>query len=134
MTTIRIAIALMSSLLVLSGCASTEEQEKQRMIELTAQSRASVLSAGLPIEQGPLSIMRASAKNGVVELMMLYNTDAKGAKPIDSVIKSSMDYYCNNVEVLQNLEIGVSYRIMLRNSRGQLMVDELISQQRCESL
>ncbi|MEZ8103876.1 GspS/AspS pilotin family protein [Vibrio cortegadensis] len=134
MTTIRIAIALMSSLLVLSGCASTEEQEKQRMIELTAQSRASVLSAGLPIEQGPLSIMRASAKNGVVELMMLYNTDAKGAKPIDSVIKSSMDYYCNNVEVLQNLEIGVSYRILLRNSRGQLMVDELISQQRCESL
>ncbi|OEE79069.1 GspS/AspS pilotin family protein [Vibrio genomosp. F6] len=134
MTTIRIAIALMSSLLVLSGCASTEEQEKQRMIELTAQSRASVLSVGLPIEQGPLSIMRASAKNGVVELMMLYNTDAKGAKPIDSVIKSSMDYYCNNVEVLQNLEIGVSYRILLRNSRGQLMVDELISQQRCESL
>lgn len=134
MTPIRIAVALMSSLLVLSGCASTEEQEKQRMIELTAQSRASVLSAGLPIEQGPLSIMRASAKNGVVELMMLYNTDAKGAKPIDSVIKSSVNYYCNNVEVLQNLEIGVGYRILLRNSRGQLMVDELISQQRCENL
>lgn len=127
----RIATCLLGSLFLVSGCASSEDQEKQRMIELTAQSRASVLSAGLPIEQGPLSIMRASAKNGVVELMMLYNTDAKGAKSIDHVVKSSVTYYCNNVEVMKNLEIGVSYRILLRNSRGQLMVDELITQQRC---
>ncbi|SEG18089.1 Type II secretion system (T2SS) pilotin, S protein [Vibrio hangzhouensis] len=115
---------------ILAGCANTGD-DQQRQIEMLAQSRASVLSSGLPIEQGPLSIMKASANKGVVEIMMLYNTDAKGAKPIDTVLRNSMNYYCTDREVKANLDMGLAYRIMIRNARGQLMVDQMVTKQYC---
>ncbi|ASI90543.1 MULTISPECIES: GspS/AspS pilotin family protein [Vibrio] len=116
---------------VLAGCSSTND-DQQRQIEMLAQSRASVLSSGLPIEQGPLSIMKASANKGTVEIMMIYNTDAKGAKPLDTVLRNSMNYYCTDREVKSNLDMGLAYRIKIRNSRGQLMVDQLVTKDYCD--
>ncbi|MFS1429914.1 type II secretion system pilot lipoprotein GspS-beta, partial [Vibrio splendidus] len=60
---------------LLAGCSSSSEQDKQRQLEMMAQHRAGVLSAGLPIEYGPLSVMRVLAKNTVIEIMMIYNQD-----------------------------------------------------------
>ncbi|PMH46891.1 hypothetical protein BCU68_00875 [Vibrio sp. 10N.286.49.B3] len=122
---------VLAAIALLSGCASSADKEEQQRIEMMAKNRAAVLSTGLPLKSGPLSIMRATAKSGVVEMMMLYNEDAEGAKPISQVMASSINYYCHNVEVKASLEQGLAYRIQLRNSRGQLMVDEFITKATC---
>ena len=118
--------------LVLVGCSSSD-QDKQRQLEMMAQHRAGVLSAGLPIEYGPLKVMRVLAKNTVIEIMMIYNQDAQGAKPLNQVLKSSVNSYCTSSEVRANLHMGLAYNIKIRNTRGQLMVEQLISKQTCES-
>ncbi len=43
----------------LAGCSSSNDN--QRQLELMASNRAGVLSAGLPLEYGPLQIMRVSS-------------------------------------------------------------------------
>ncbi|WP_333705021.1 GspS/AspS pilotin family protein [Vibrio hepatarius] len=116
---------------ILSGCSSSAE--KQRHLELLADNRAGLLAAELPLEAGPLSILRATAKSTTIELMMVYNQDAPGAKPISEVLKRSIQTYCTNKDTKSNLEVGLSYRIKMRNSRGQLLIDELITQKTCES-
>ena len=118
--------------LALAGCSSSD-QDKQRQLEMMAQHRAGVLSAGLPIEYGPLKVMRVLAKNTVIEIMMIYNQDAQGAKPLNQVLKSSVNSYCTSSEVRANLDMGLAYNIKIRNTRGQLMVEQLISKQTCEN-
>ncbi|NLS13007.1 type II secretion system pilot lipoprotein GspS-beta [Vibrio sp. SM6] len=117
------------SILTLSGCASNDEQARQ--LEILASNRAGILSAGLPLEYGPLQVMSATAKRHVIEIMMIYNDSAPGAKPISDVVSASVSYYCNNPEIKSQLDKGLLYRIKLRNSRGQLMVDEYISAPSC---
>ena len=130
MNKIKFSIA-MAALLTVVGCASQDDEERKR-IEALAQSRASIIASGLPLESGPLSIMKASAKSGVVEIMMLYNTDARGAMPMSQVLYNSTNYYCTNPDVVANLQEGVMYRILMRNSRGQLVIDELINEDYCK--
>ncbi len=67
-----LGLALLS-LAVLAGCSANAEREKN--LELLAANRASILSSELPLEYGPLNIMRANAKGSTIELMMVYNTD-----------------------------------------------------------
>ena len=116
----------------LAACASNDDPKKQ--LELLAKSRANILGSELPIEAGPLSIMRATAKSTTIELMMVYNQDAPGAKPTGQVMNNSIRHYCTNTDTLANMEVGLSYRIKMRNSRGQLMVDELVTYERCQLL
>lgn len=72
----------------LAGCSSTDDN--QRQLELMASNRAGVLSAGLPLEYGPLQIMRVSSNKNVVEMMMIYNDGALGAKPLNQVLNTSI--------------------------------------------
>ncbi|ENP8395010.1 GspS/AspS pilotin family protein [Vibrio alginolyticus] len=113
----------------LAGCSSTDDN--QRQLELMASNRAGVLSAGLPLEYGPLQIMRVSSNKNVVEMMMIYNDGALGAKPLNQVLNTSIYTYCSNPEVRKQIDMGLMYRIKVRNSRGQLMADELVSAQTC---
>ncbi|EGA72234.1 hypothetical protein VISI1226_06179 [Vibrio sinaloensis DSM 21326] len=123
--------ALATVLAVLAGCSSSAQ--KQKHLELLADNRAQLLSSELPLEAGPLSIMRASAKGTTIEIMMVYNQDAQGAKPTSAVLNYSINTYCSNPAIKTNLDAGLTYRIKMRNTRGQLMADELISAQRCDS-
>lgn len=118
-------------LVLLSGCSSSSDN--QRNLELLADNRASLLSAELPLEYGPLNIMRATAKGTSIEMMMVYNADDKNAKPVTQVMQSSIKTFCSDKNIKANLEVGLSYRIKMRNTRGQLMVDETITQQTCAS-
>lgn len=127
----RSAALLGLMVMMLAGCSSNAE--KQRNLELLAENRASVLSAELPLEAGPLSILRASASGTTIEIMMVYNTDARGAKPASQLLNQSINVYCTNPDTKANMEVGLSYRIKIRNTRGQLMIDELITSQRCQS-
>ncbi len=119
------------TLTLLTGCSSNANHEKN--LELLADNRASLLSSELPIEHGPLNIMRATSQGSTIEMMMVYNADEKSAKPINQVLQTSIKTFCANKDIRTNLDVGLSYRIKMRNSRGQLMVDELITQQTCQS-
>ncbi len=126
----RFIVILLS--LFIFACSSSGNEEKQ--LELLAMNRAGVISSGLPIEVGPLHIMRASANKNVVEIMMIYNSDSKGAKPIKQVLEQSIRSYCSDKTTLTNLDIGLMYRIKIRNPRGQLMVDQLIDKNTCHPI
>ncbi|ANS85787.1 GspS/AspS pilotin family protein [Vibrio scophthalmi] len=124
----RLASALLLASFLM-GCASDGNQ--QRQLELLASNRASLLAAELPLEAGPLSIMRASSKGTTIEIMMVYNQEQQGAKPLQQVLNTSITRYCTNKDTKANLDAGLSYRIKMRNSRGQLMADEFVSQETC---
>ncbi|PWF68013.1 hypothetical protein CCD93_13225 [Vibrio sp. T21] len=116
----------------LTGCSSNDDN--QRQLELMASNRAGVLSAGLPLEYGPLQIMRVSSNKNVVEMMMIYNDDALGAKPLNQVLNTSIYTYCNTPSVREQIDMGLMYRLKVRNSRGQLIADELVSEQTCSKI
>ncbi|MDN3679898.1 GspS/AspS pilotin family protein [Vibrio tapetis subsp. quintayensis] len=124
-----ILLSLMAVLLV-SGCASNND--KQKTINLVAEQRASILSAGLPIEYGPLNIMRANAKEGIVEILMIFNAD-DAPQSSKQLMSHAVDYYCSSKEVKGNMEIGVKYRLMLRNPRGQLLIDQMVTKDTCKA-
>ncbi|MCG7488144.1 GspS/AspS pilotin family protein [Vibrio sp. Of14-4] len=115
---------------IVAGCSSSGEQ---RQLEMLAHSRASVIAAELPMEVGPLSILRANSKGTMIEIMMVYNQDAPKAKPIQHVLKTSIQSYCSDEETKDNLDVGLTYRIKMRNTRGQLMVDQIVSKQTCQA-
>ncbi|MGL0816609.1 GspS/AspS pilotin family protein [Vibrio vulnificus] len=117
-------------LLALAGCSSNGEKERQ--LELMASNRAGVLSAGLPIEYGPLKVMRISSSKNIVEIMMIYNTDATGAKPTQELLATSVSKYCEDATVRNQLDMGLMYRIKIRNSRGQLIIDEMVTAASCQ--
>lgn len=119
------------ALSALAGCTSSSE--KQRQLELLASNRAGVLSAGLPLEYGPLKIMRVSSNQNVIEMMMIYNDTAAGAKPLTQVLNSSIYTFCHKTDIRDQINMGLMYRVKIRNTRGQLMADELISEQRCSN-
>ncbi|WP_194435276.1 GspS/AspS pilotin family protein [Vibrio fluminensis] len=118
------------TLATLAGCAGNSQQQH---LELLASNRASVLAGELPLEAGPLSIMRATAKGTTIEIMMVYNQDQAGAKPIEQVMNRGISYYCSNKDTKANLEAGLSYRLKMRNTRGQLMLDQFVSEESCTS-
>ncbi|EGR2392840.1 hypothetical protein FLL80_04485 [Vibrio cholerae] len=123
--------SVIASTLLLVGCSSGSA-EKQRNLELLAGNRASLLSTELPLEFGPLNILRATAKGSTVELMMVYNTDANNAKPTEQVLQSAVSSFCANKDIRSNLDVGISYRIQMRNTRGQLMADQLVTKDSCK--
>jgi hypothetical protein len=119
-------IALFATL-TLAGCASNNEQ--QRELELQADRRANILASNLPLEYGPLTITRATSKNEVVIIEMLYNQ--AGSKPADQLMASAKNYYCASDDVKAAMDEGIRYLIKIRNSRGQVVVEEIISSQTC---
>ncbi|MGF1910693.1 GspS/AspS pilotin family protein [Vibrio kasasachensis] len=124
---LRVFISLIT-LMTIAGCASNSDQKQ---LELLANNRASVLAAELPLEAGPLSIMRANAKGSTIEIMMIYNQDQLGAKPANNVLSNGISYYCSNRDTKANLEAGLSYRLKMRNTRGQLILDEFVTKDTC---
>lgn len=126
---LKLSLAMLTAILV-TGCSSSGEQ---RQLEMLAHSRASIIAAELPMEVGPLTIMRANSNGTMIEIMMVYNQDASGAKPIQQVLKTSIKSYCSGQETKNNLDVGLSYRIKMRNTRGQLMIDEIVTKQTCQA-
>ncbi|MGJ7093746.1 type II secretion system pilot lipoprotein GspS-beta [Vibrio hannami] len=120
-----VLLMLGSSLL---ACSSSGEKEAQ--LEAIASHRAQILSAGLPIEHGPLTVMQAKASGKVINILMIFNT-ANGQLP-QNLLEKSTQYYCSNNEIKTNLEQGISYEITIKNSRGQTLVEHPVSKASCE--
>ncbi|WP_428774245.1 GspS/AspS pilotin family protein [Vibrio sp.] len=121
---------LLATILLAAGCSSGAE--KQRQLEMVASSRANLLASNLPIERGPLSIMRANAYGSTIEIMMIYNEDAPTAKPTRQLLQASLNQYCSSDDIKNALEVGVTYRLKIRNSRGQLIIDQVVDQNACK--
>lgn len=119
-----ILIAL--SALLLAGCASNEQQQE---IEMLADYRASILASTLPLEMGPLTLIQVKEKQGVVEMMFL--DSGNGELSTTQIIENSITTYCKDQEIRPVLEKGVSYRYVIRNSRGQKQNDIFVTEQSC---
>lgn len=112
----------------LFACSSTAEKEAK--IEAIASHRAQILSAGLPIEHGPLTVMQAKANGMVINILMIYNSPNGQLPP--ELLDNSTRYYCTNNEIKTNLEQGISYNITIKNSRGQTLVEHPVSKASCQ--
>lgn len=115
--------------LLLAACSSTSEREKY--LALLAENRAATLNADLPIEMGALTILRANAKKSSIELMMLYNPEHPNASEANQILTHATEYFCQNDAITTNLKAGLSYQIMMRNPRGQLIANQNISFAHC---
>ncbi|SHO57246.1 GspS/AspS pilotin family protein [Vibrio quintilis] len=116
---------------VLFGCSSSHSDQDEQLT-LLAANRANIIQSKLPVKSGPLSIMRASSNGKIIELMMIYNETAPGAKPIQVILNHSIKQYCLQADTKANLDAGINYRIKMRNSRGQLMIDQLLTKATCK--
>lgn len=125
---IRPAHWIVIATLLLAGCS---RHDKDDQLALLASNRAQLLSSQLPIESGPLSILRAIAQKNVIEIMMIYNTDAPDTPSTEQLVATSIAHYCRDKDTLANLDAGIVYRIKVRNTRGQLMIDRSISSADC---
>ncbi len=123
-------LCILAAVGILAGCSTSDSKERE--LELMASNRASVLSEGLPIEQGPLKILRIDAKGGVVRMMMIYNAGAQGAKPVNTVLDNSIASYCKNNEIKTQLNMGLVYRITIRDPRGQVIADKMVNKSSCD--
>ncbi|MUK60775.1 hypothetical protein GNP81_07710 [Aliivibrio fischeri] len=114
------------SAIILSGCASNEQQQE---IEMLADYRASVLASVLPLEMGQLTLLQAKAKQGVVKMMFL--DGGNGEISTNQIIENSITTFCKDKEVRPVLDKGVTYRYIIRNSRGQKQNDIIVNEQSC---
>lgn len=114
------------SAIILSGCASNEQQQE---IEMLADYRASVLASVLPLKMGQLTLLQAKAKQGVVEMMFL--DSESGEISTNQIIENSINTFCKDQEVRPVLDKGVVYRYVIRNARGQKKNDIIVNQQSC---
>ncbi|MGO1298278.1 MAG: GspS/AspS pilotin family protein [Vibrio sp.] len=117
---------------LLAGCSSADQDKKR--LEMIATNRAALLSSELPLQYGPLHIMRANSRGSLIEMMMVYNTDAADAKPVQEVMKQSATSFCKNPTIADNLNQGIDYRIKIRDSRGKLLIDNIITDKSCGKL
>ncbi|CAM2954331.1 GspS/AspS pilotin family protein [Vibrio rarus] len=119
-------VAILATL-ILAGCASSSDD--QRELKLMADRRAGILASSLPIEYGPLTITRATAKDTTVIIEMLYNQS--GSKPADKLVQSASDYYCSSEEIRASMDKGINYFIKVRNNRGQMVIQQGINAASC---
>lgn len=119
-------VTLAAAIITLAGCSSSQAQKQ---LEAAAAHRAGTLSAGLPMEFGPLTVLQAKARGSDIEITMVYNESAK--LPANQLMARSINYYCSNQEVKANLDMGISYSIKMRNARGQLLAEQSITSDSC---
>ena len=96
---------------------------------MLADYRASILASTLPLEMGPLTLIQVKEKQGVVEMMFL--DSGNGELSTTQIIENSITTYCKDQEIRPVLEKGVSYRYVIRNSRGQKQNDIFVTEQSC---
>ncbi len=112
------------------ACSSSDEH--QRNLELLADSRANLISSSLPLEAGPLTILQASAKGDIVQLLMMYDDDNTRLSAKQLYLNSVLSL-CLNKTIQDNLAMGLRYHINIRNARGQKIVNETLTQDGCGS-
>lgn len=125
----RLIYLLFITTFVLTGCTSNDE--KNRQLELLASNQSEILSKSIPIEYGALKILRVSSNENIVSMLMIYNDKGHSEKEIYQIITSSVKTYCNTSLIRKKMDLGLVYKIEIRNPRGKLITSELISNESC---
>ncbi len=122
-----ICLALAATTLL--GCASSSAK-KQQQLARKAEARAGILAAGLPVNYGALSIVNAHSKDANIILDMVYSQST--ALSANQLFEKAKDTYCANESITESLEEGMNYQVRIRNSRGQMVVNQMITQNSCQ--
>ena len=128
---IKMRIALIASItFTFLGCVSQGKQEKQ--LEILAANRASLIQSELPVKvSNMISIMRASAYGETIEIMMICHSSSED---LEQILMQGVQSYCSDKVTITNLDIGLVYRIKVRNSRGKLLSDRVIDKGLCQKI
>ncbi len=116
----------MLGVILFSGCASDTHQQQ---VEILADYRASILASSLPIQMAQLTLITVKERQGTVEMIFL--DSETGNISTNQIIDKSVITFCNDKEIRPVLEKGVSYRYIVRNSRGQKKNDMLVNEEVC---
>ena len=124
-------IILLTTLLIVGGCASTEAEQTKAAVAL-AKKRAAYINNNVPYEKvGQYLVMKARAHEKTVDITILYGGGGEVA-PIQAV-KVASNNYCSNVELSAFFNQGISYKIVIMDIRGRKLVEQLVNADYCNA-
>lgn len=122
-------IVALSALLILGGCASTQDDAALAL----AKIRAASINNKAPYDKvDQYQIMKAQAREKTVEITILYGGGSKIAP--SQAAKTAASNYCNSEELSPLFHEGVSYNIVIMDMRGRKMVEQAVYADYCKQL
>ncbi|OOE71967.1 type II secretion system pilot lipoprotein GspS-beta [Salinivibrio sp. ML290] len=112
--------------LILSACSSTQHDQAAE----AAIQRADMIAQLLPMDIEGYSLVRARAQDAIIELTLL----EKNAKKAPGQLFSGLERrYCENNDIRNMLDSGISYTILVRDTRGRQILENAIDATGCAS-
>lgn len=122
-----VKVLMMTGLgLILSACSSTQHDQA---VEAATQ-RADMIAQLLPMDIEGYSLVRARAQDAIIELTLL----EKNAKKAPGQLFSGLERrYCEDNDIRNMLDSGISYTILVRDTRGRQILKNAITAPSCAS-
>ncbi|KKA44142.1 GspS/AspS pilotin family protein [Salinivibrio sp. KP-1] len=122
-----VKVLLMTGLgLILSACSSTQHDQAAE----AATQRADMIAQLLPMDIEGYSLVRARAQDVIIELTLL----EKNAKKAPGQLFSGLERrYCEDNDIRNMLDSGISYTILVRDTRGRQVLKNAIDATGCAS-
>ncbi|OOF27429.1 hypothetical protein BZJ18_07940 [Salinivibrio sp. IB872] len=122
-----VKILMMACLgLVLSACSSTQHDKAAE----AAIQRADMIAQLLPMDIEGYSLVRARAQDTIIELTLLEKNAKKAPGQLFSGLKRR---YCEDNDIRSMLDSGISYTILVRDTRGRQILKNAITAPSCAS-
>ncbi|OOF23066.1 hypothetical protein BZJ17_04405 [Salinivibrio sp. IB574] len=122
-----VKVLMMTGLgLVLSACSSTQHDQAAE----AAIQRADMIAQLLPMDIEGYSLVRARAQDAIIELTLLEKNAKKAPGQLFSGLKRR---YCEDNDIRSMLDSGISYTILVRDTRGRQILKNAITAPSCTS-
>ena len=112
--------------LMLSACSSTQHDQAAE----AAIQRADMIAQLLPMDIEGYSLVRARAQDAIIELTLLEKNAKKAPGQLFSGLKRR---YCEDTDIRSVLDSGISYTILVRDTRGRQILNNDIDAPSCAS-
>ncbi|OOE64190.1 hypothetical protein BZG25_10130 [Salinivibrio sp. ML198] len=122
-----VKVLMMAALgLILSACSSTQHDQAAE----AAIQRADMIAQLLPMDIEGYSLVRARTQDAIIELTLL----EKNAKKAPGQLFSGLERrYCEDNDIRSMLDSGISYTILVRDTRGRQILKNAITAPSCAS-
>ncbi|WP_116644091.1 type II secretion system pilot lipoprotein GspS-beta [Salinivibrio sp. HTSP] len=122
-----IKVLMMTGLgLILTACSSTQHDQAAE----AAIQRADMIAQLLPMDIEGYSLVRARAQDAIIELTLLEKNAKKAPGQLFSGLKRR---YCEDNDIRSMLDSGISYTILVRDTRGRQILNSAITSPSCAS-
>ncbi|OOE43944.1 type II secretion system pilot lipoprotein GspS-beta [Salinivibrio kushneri] len=122
-----IKVLMMTGLgLILTACSSTQHDQAAE----AAIQRADMIAQLLPMDIEGYSLVRARAQDAIIELTLLEKNAKKAPGQLFSGLKRR---YCEDNDIRSMLDSGISYTILVRDTRGRQILNNAITSPSCAS-